>query len=267
MNSKEWKKAREKGRKKLEFKVVNLLGFLLSGRAEKNRSWKRYFSQITETMKACERWCLRTPASSRTIENLMSYLIRNRKILPFPPEITKPKTIEDEEDCEFLNLKQLAHMLHARKLDFRLSPKAVDAILRPKHKHMYVETEWGGYQFFLEHYHEHPFLEELIRKSISDPLRLRVRPALMADGPFAAWLFDPWSEKVYQFSANDDQDRDFREKRKDGRFLSVAHRSICKEYQGKDHGFSDAYLAEVKMLKEAGTNRSQPTSANQPKSP
>jgi len=211
-------------------------------------------TQACETIEAVERWHARTKPEYRTLDNLKSYLERNGKFFSFP--LRKERKFWGElrggkEAREMMSLRMLAQLLEVKGLSFKLTPALVDAIVRPRMH----DIEWGGYQFFLEHYHEHPFLEELIRRSISGGgLRLRVNPVIPVDGNLMTWLFNPWEMKVYQLSQNNGTNTDIRIRQEGGRLISVAMHSICEEYRGSHHPFSKQYIKRVKEAKQVVSN-------------
>jgi hypothetical protein len=188
----------------------------------------RLFPQFEGTIGAMEYWYARTKPEGRTLENLRSYLYRNRKELP--------PTIEglEGEYQELTSLEMLVQLLEDRGLSLKISPLLVDTLVRPRR--IYFKKR-PGYKFFLEHYQEHPFLEGLVRRSISDILRLMVKPAVPLHGNPMVWLFDPWEGKVYKFLRNDGE-TDIGVRWEQGRLISVSLHSICEEYDGPGHPFS-----------------------------
>ncbi len=228
---------------------------------KKPRQKTNILEEFAKTHQAIERWHSRTSPEYRTIDNLQSYLTRNRKILfTNLGTSTSQKTAQSQEYPDFLRRSEcryLASYFYAKKLDFKLTPLAVDAILRPTH--MY-DLEHYGYEFFLHHFHEHPLLEEKIMASINTPARLRIIPVFPADTDFMAWLFDPNDMKTYIFHANAGSKRETNIglRKEHGRIRSIGALSIFEEYSRKDtpvsdfyrNPFSDLYRKKVKKYKE-----------------
>jgi hypothetical protein len=175
-----------------------------------------------------EGWCSRTPGECRSVESLHSYLAQEKRA--FPPQILD--LIFGEEERE--NFKTLAQILEAKGLSFKLTPAAVDAVMRPMR--MYL-IQRDSYRFFLEHYHEHPLLEELIRKSILGIPRLSFLPTANMGGNTMAWFLDPWEKKKYKLSRNDGSNANDQLGEIQGCF-SISMFSIFYEHSGSRHPFS-----------------------------
>lgn len=199
--------------------------------------------EFSELFKDIHEWHATTPDESRTVDNLLQYLTKKKFIFLFK----KPKKSSKEDGAvvEKMNVQFLAAYLLSKKLEFKLTPSVVDAFLAPTF--MYKGIEEYSYQFFLEHFHEHPMLVKKILKGLNKPLRLRVQPVLPADDNLMTWFFDPWETKVYTLSANWGEPL---LKRPDEEVMSVSTFSVFAEYKGKEHPFSEAYQERVRQYRE-----------------
>lgn len=199
-----------------------------------------HLESMVQTLEEIEAWHLYTQPAYRTIDHLYDHLVRKQKNLPFS---TVPPDQVDR--YKLINVATLAMCLHHKKLDFLLTRLLVDVLLRPARLDDLYEP---SYQFFLDHYSEHPCLEKCIRQSISTYLRLRVAPVIPADGNLMAWLFDPSGRKMYQFSVNS-ADLMPEITVHDRGVVSIGTASVCKEYFGDQHPFSKLYLENVERCK------------------
>ncbi len=222
---------------------------------------------FVDVFKAIDRWHSRTAPDYRSIDNLISYLQRNNypeplrnykdghgriKSLQLKSRKRKKENVEkDKKDSQkflqLLSFRSLADYLQVKNLNLKLTPRLVDSVLRPKIN--YPDLQWGAYQFFLEHFHEHPNIEHMVRESIGSPLRLRVEPVYPADGNLAAYLFDPRKMKTYTFSRNPRQHwktENTSAKKEKGKLKSISSYSVLEEYKGKEAPFSKEYKKRVK---------------------
>ncbi|MEK7482238.1 MAG: hypothetical protein AAB620_00375 [Patescibacteria group bacterium] len=194
--------------------------------------------KFSELFAAIKKWHTKTPADRRTIDNLRRHLASAKIELPLNENDRKT------EDCaEQMNVQFLVGYLISQEMSFQLTALTVDAFLRPTA----YDIEMAGYQFFLEHFDEHPLLEKKILKGLNKPLRLRVQPVIPADDNLMCWFFDPWETKAYTLRVNWGKQY---LKRIDEKIKSTSAFSIFAEYQGSEHPFSEAYQERIKQFVE-----------------
>jgi len=204
----------------------------------------------------------RTQSGRYTIEELLAFLESRFRQMPERDELKgwlraiAQTTVLDDAERTRQKLGVVASFCAFRLMPFRLTAPLVDAVLRPLQIHALEEH---GYRFVIDCYHEHPRFEEWVRKSITSTYRLRIAPVLPADGPLAAWLFDPWEEQVLQFLIRARWEGD------PAQAYSAGARSVIVAYDGCEHPFSDSYLLKIRAQKryECATTEDEKSRASQ----
>ncbi len=163
------------------------------------------YELVPESFEKVKRWHSQISPEYRSIDNLVSHLKRNNCFIPFISGLEEEETSVKREGDK-VALSSLASYLQFKKLDFKLTPLAVDSVLRPGG--IEIVEQHSGYEFFLMHYHEHPYLEPYIKKSFEGLPRLGIVP-VSTDSDLAVFIFNPWEMKTYAFSANPCKDDNF----------------------------------------------------------
>jgi len=197
---------------------------------------------LPDTFKEVERWHSQTSSEYRTIDNLVSCLKRNNHFIPFVSGLEEEDRSVKREGKK-VAISSLASFLQFKKLDFKLTPLAVDSVLRPREVD-FVEPH-SAYEFFLMHYHEHPYLEPYIKKSFEGLSRLGIVP-VSTDSDLAVFLFNPWEMKTYAFSVNPSKDDNFGFFMKNGNMRSVSQFSILEDYNKEKHFFDNPFSEQYK---------------------
>ena len=202
---------------------------------------------LVKTYRAAKGWHSDTEPESRTIDNLVSHLRERGHILwsdvmnRLGKEKNADATQPDSDFEERMDFRMLADYFATDGLDYRLTPRTVDALVRPR---MY-EVQEGGYAFFLKHFHEHPALERMIKEEVGTCMpQIRIIPVCPEGGSLMAWIYNPADMKTYRLK----QRGDTYNKGRRSRVISESPYSVLEEYRGRSSPFSAEYKGSVRRF-------------------